>query len=220
VVRAASQTSVPDAPSGFRAISRRAAMQLHVFSEYTYTLETLIQAGQNRMAVTSVPIRVNGDLRPSRLVKSILSYVQRSVVVIGRIFVTYKPFAAFSYCGLLCFLLGLAVGLRFMWFYFAGEGQGHVQSVILSALLLGAGFFLFVTGIIADLISVNRKLLESVDVRLRRIELGASPSGLADAVAVPKALASRAAPSAAATSVRGSDATQLAVNPRAAGPRK
>jgi glycosyltransferase involved in cell wall biosynthesis len=171
VVRVASNTQVPDAPSGFRAMSRRAAMQLNVFSEYTYTLETLIQAGQKRMAVTSVPIQVNADLRPSRLVRSIPSYVARSMLVIGRIFITYKPFAAFTALGALTFLVGLATGLRFLYFYLLNEGAGHVQSVILSALLLGAGFFLIVAGIIADLISVNRKLLEKIDLRLRKLEL-------------------------------------------------
>jgi glycosyltransferase involved in cell wall biosynthesis len=173
VVRFASNTQVPDAPSGFRAFSRRAAMQLHVFSEYTYTLETIIQAGQKRMAITSVPISVNPDLRPSRLVRSIPSYVARSMMVIGRIFITYKPFVAFTTPGLVSLVAGLIVGLRFFYFYLEGDGGGHVQSVILSALLLGLGFFLIVAGIIADLISVNRKLLEKVDLRLRRLELDA-----------------------------------------------
>jgi glycosyltransferase involved in cell wall biosynthesis len=171
VVRLASNTEVPDAPSGFRAMSRKAAMELNVFNEYTYTLETIIQAGQKRMAVTSVPVRVNGDLRPSRLVRSIPNYVLRSMLVIGRIFVTYKPFAVFTLFGAIAFTLGLALGGRFVYYYAIGEGSGKVQSVILAALLLGTGFFLFVAGIIADLISVNRKLLEKVDVRLRRLEL-------------------------------------------------
>lgn len=171
VVRVASNTQVPDAPSGFRAMSRKAAMELNVFSDYTYTLETIIQAGQKRMAVTSVPVRVNADLRPSRLIRSIPGYVMRSMVVIGRIFVTYKPFAAFTLPGVLAFCLGLALGGRFLLYYANGQGAGKVQSLILSALLLGIGFSLFVAGIIADLISVNRKLLEKVDVRLRRLEL-------------------------------------------------
>jgi glycosyltransferase involved in cell wall biosynthesis len=171
VVRIASNTSIPDAPSGFRALTRRAAMQLNVFNNYTYTLETIIQAGQKRMAIVSVPIKVNPDLRPSRLVRSIPSYVARSMLVIGRIFITYKPFAAFTVVGVLTFLAGTVTGLRFLYFYLQGEGSGHIQSVILAALLLGAGFFLVVAGIIADLISVNRKLLEKIDLRLRRLEL-------------------------------------------------
>lgn len=172
VVRVASNTSVPDAPSGFRAMSRKAAMELHVFNEYTYTLETLIQAGQKRLAVMSVPVRVNADLRPSRLVRSIPSYVWRSLLVICRIFVTYKPFAVFTVLGTGVGSIGVLLSARFVYHYLTDGGAGHVQSVILAALLLGAGFFLIVTGVIADLISVNRKLLERVDYRLRRIELG------------------------------------------------
>ena len=175
VVRAASNTSVPDAPSGFRALSRKAAMELNVFNEYTYTLETIIQAGQKRLAVTSVPVQVNGDLRPSRLVRSIPSYVWRSLIVICRIFVTYKPFQVFTVVGTSVALVGFALGLRFLYHYSSGQGAGHIQSVILSALLLGVGFFLVVGGVIADLISVNRKLLERIDYRLRRIELGERP---------------------------------------------
>lgn len=171
VVRVASNTDVPDAPSGFRAMSRQAAMELRVFNEYTYTLETIIQAGQKRLAVTSVPVKVNGDLRPSRLVRSIPSYVWRSLIVIFRISITYKPFVVFTMAGALITLMGLILSGRFLYFYLTGSGDGHVQSVILSALLLGVGFFLAIAGIVADLISVNRKLLERLDYRLRRMEL-------------------------------------------------
>ena len=177
VVRLASNTQVPDAPSGFRAMSRKAAMEFNVFNDYTYTLETIIQAGQKRMAIMSVPIGVNADLRPSRLVRSIPSYVLRSMLVIGRIFVTYKPFAVFSLLGVFSAVPGLALAGRFLYYYVIGQGDGKVQSVILSALLLGTGFFLFVAGIIADLISVNRKLLEKIDVRLRRLESAQRGSG-------------------------------------------
>jgi glycosyltransferase involved in cell wall biosynthesis len=183
VVRVASNTQVPDAPSGFRAFSRKAALQLNVFSEYTYTLETIIQAGQKRMAIASVPINVNEDLRPSRLVRSVPRYVARSMLVIGRIFITYKPFAFFATLGAITFLLGLIIGGRFLYFYALGQGVGHVQSVILAALLLGAGCFLAVIGIIADLISVNRKLLERIDVRLRRLELATGSSSGTEVVA-------------------------------------
>lgn len=172
VVRAASNTDIPDAPSGFRAMSRQAAMELRVFNEYTYTLETIIQAGQKRLAVTSVPVKVNADLRPSRLVRSIPSYVWRSLVVICRIFITYKPFLVFTVAGAAITVLGLLLSGRFLYFFATGRGEGHVQSVILAALLLGVGFFLAVAGIMADLISVNRKLLERLDYRLRRMELG------------------------------------------------
>jgi glycosyltransferase involved in cell wall biosynthesis len=176
VVRAASNTSVPDAPSGFRALSRKAAMELNVFNEYTYTLETIIQAGQKRLAIMSVPIAVNADLRPSRLVRSIPSYVWRSLVVICRIFVTYKPFAVFTVMGSGALAVGFALGLRFLYYYVNGAGGGHVQSVILAALMLGVGFFLIIGGVIADLISVNRKLLEKIDYRLRRVELAERPA--------------------------------------------
>jgi glycosyltransferase involved in cell wall biosynthesis len=171
VVRVASNTNVPDAPSGFRALSRKAAMELHVFNEYTYTLETIIQAGQKRLAVVSVPIQVNGDLRPSRLVRSIPSYVWRSLLVICRIFITYKPFAVFTAIGASVGFVGVLLSARFLYYYLTEGGAGHVQSVILAALLLGVGFFLIVAGLIADLISVNRKLLERVDYRLRCMEL-------------------------------------------------
>lgn len=170
VVRYASATSVPDAPSGFRAMSRDAAMKLSVFNEYTYTLETLIQAGQKGMAVASVPIRVNPPTRPSRLVRSTGRYVFRSAVTILRVFVTYRPFRFFATLGIFSFVLGMAAGLRFIYLFFSGNGTGHVQSVILSALLLGTGFLLMLVGFLADLVSVNRKLLERVDYRLKRIE--------------------------------------------------
>ena len=162
VVRVASNTDVPDAPSGFRAMSRDAAMRLNVFNQYTYTLETIIQAGQKNMAITSVPVRVNEDLRPSRLVKSIPSYVKRSILTIFRIFVTYQPFKSFAWPGVICVGVGLAIGLRFAWFYLIGNGAGHVQSLILAALLLGTGFFLLVMGMMAELVGVNRTLLEDL----------------------------------------------------------
>lgn len=170
VIRFVSKTDIPDAPSGFRAISRDAAMHLNVFSEYTYTLETIIQAGQKDMAIASVPVRTNEDLRPSRLVKSIPNYVRRSILTIIRIFMTYKPFKFFAIPGVMLFSLGILVGLRFLYFYFTGSGGGHIQSVILAALFLGTGFFLSVVGLLADLISVNRKLLEKLNWRIQQIE--------------------------------------------------
>jgi glycosyltransferase involved in cell wall biosynthesis len=169
-VRFASKTKIPDAPSGFRAMSREAAMRLNVFNEYTYTLETIIQAGQKGMAIASVPIRINEDLRPSRLVKSIPDYITRSISTIVRIFMTYRPFRFFAIPGILSFGLGLLVSFRFLYFYFSNPRSGHIQSLILAALLLGIGFFLFIMGLMADLISVNRKLLEKLDYRLRQIE--------------------------------------------------
>jgi glycosyltransferase involved in cell wall biosynthesis len=168
VVRLASRTDIPDAPSGFRAMSREAALRLNVFNDYTYTLETIIQAGQKRMAVRSVPVRVNSDLRPSRLVKSIPSYVGKSVVTIVRIFVVYKPFRFFMTAGLLLFGGGFAIGLRFIYYYFLDGGRGHVQSLILASVLLGIGFQTMLVAFLADLLAVNRRLMEDVQYRLKK----------------------------------------------------
>jgi glycosyltransferase involved in cell wall biosynthesis len=165
VVRVASKTDIPDAPSGFRAISRSAAKRLVVFNDFTYTLETIIQAGQKNMAITSVPVRVNEDLRSSRLVKSIPSYVRRSIVTIVRIFIIYRPFRFFAAIGAVLFGVGSLIGLRFLWKYFAGEGGGHVQSLILGALLLGMGFQTLLIAFVADLLAANRKLLEDIRAR-------------------------------------------------------
>jgi hypothetical protein len=164
VVRIVSNTSVPDAPSGFRAISKNAAKQLNVFSSYTYTLETIIQAGQKRLAIVSVPIRTNADLRPSKLVKNIGSYVRRSIITMIRIFVVYKPFAFFISIGLFLLSMGLALGFRFLYFYLMGDGDGHIQSIVLSSILLVIGFQTVLIAFIADLQSVNRKLLEEIKV--------------------------------------------------------
>lgn len=161
-VRVASGTNIPDAPSGFRAISRNCARQLNVFNDYTYTIETIIQAGQKNMAIVSTPVRVNEDLRPSKLVKSIFSYIKKSLVTIVRIFVVYKPFRFFMSIGLSLFIIGSVLGLRFLYFYLLGDGSGHIQSVILSGILLGAGFHTMLIAFIADLLSVNRKLLEQI----------------------------------------------------------
>jgi glycosyltransferase involved in cell wall biosynthesis len=170
VVRRASRTDIPDAPSGFRAISRNAAMQLHVFNEYTYTLETIIQAGQKNMAITSVPVRTNPYSRPSRLFQDIPTYIHRQVSTIIRIFMTYRPFRFFAIPGMFLFLVGFAIGLRFLYFYFTAGGVGQIQSLILAALLMGSGFFLVVIGLLADLIGVNRNLLERLDWKIQEIE--------------------------------------------------
>ena len=180
VVRLASNTAVADAPSGFRAISREAAKRLNVFSDYTYTLETIIQAGHQRMRVVSVPIRTNADLRPSRLLKSISSYVRYSAITIVRVFVAYKPFRFFGVPGILAVLAGLAIGIRYLVLFFSEGGAGHVQSLILSAILLGGGTSLILLALIADLISVNRKLLEKVDTRLADIEEQLEVTSLVD----------------------------------------
>lgn len=170
-VRRVSQTDIRDTTSGFRAYTRKAAMEMHVFNRYTYTLETIIQAGQKGMAMADVPIRTNEQLRPSRLIKSIPDYIQKSVVTIIRIFMTYQPFTFFVMPGLLLFLFGFLVGLRFLYFfYFTPADTGHIQSLVLAAILLSLGSFLSITGLIADLISVNRKLLERIDFQIQQIK--------------------------------------------------
>lgn len=167
VVRMASNTDIPDAPSGFRAMNRSAAQRLMVFNDYTYTLETIIQAGQKNMAITSVPIRVNKDLRPSRLFNSIPAYIRRSVVTIIRIFVVYRPFRFFGSIGAVLFGMGFLIGLRFLFFYALGNGDGHVQSLILASVLMGMGFQSFLIAFIADLLAANRKLMEDVRYQLK-----------------------------------------------------
>lgn len=164
VVRVASKTDIPDAPSGFRAMSRAAARRLMVFSDYTYTLETIIQAGQKNMAITSVPVRVNGDLRPSRLVKSISSYIRRSIVTIVRVFIIYRPFRFFGAIGLTLFGVGFLIGLRFLFKWMGADAgyEGHVQSLILASSLMVVGFQTILIAFVADLLSANRKLMEEV----------------------------------------------------------
>lgn len=162
VVRATSKTDVADAPSGFRAISRTAAQQFVVFNNYTYTLETIIQAGRKNMRVESVPIRVNGDLRPSRLVKSIPSYIKRSIFTIVRIFVVYQPARFFGVIAAALLAVGFVIGLRFLYYYLSGSGAGHVQSLILAGALLTMGFQAGLVAFLADVIAANRKLLEEI----------------------------------------------------------
>ena len=171
VVRIASRTKVKDSTSGFRAISREAALRMNVFNEYTYTLETIIQAGQKNMAVMSVPIRTNGYLRPSRLISNIPSYIRKSVATIFRIFVVYKPFRFFMLVGAVTLSLGLLLGFRFLYYYFTGSGDGHVQSLILASILVGTGFQVMLTAFLADLLSVNRRLLEDLQYRVKKGEL-------------------------------------------------
>lgn len=170
VVRMASGTRIADAPSGFRAMSRDAALRINVFDNYTYTLETIIQAGRKNIPIISVPIRTNADLRPSRLIHSIPEYIRRSLFTVTRIFMTYRPFRFFAIPGVFIFLLGLLPTARFLYFYSIGKGGGHIQSLLYSVLCLGAGSALVVTGLIADLIGVNRQLLEDIRTRVRELE--------------------------------------------------
>ncbi|MCR5802438.1 MAG: glycosyltransferase family 2 protein [Lachnospiraceae bacterium] len=170
IVRVASGTNVPDAPSGFRALSRDAAMRLNVTNEYTYTLETIIQAGHERMAISSVPVRTNPELRKSRLFKSIRMYVKRSASVIIRSFVMYKPLRFFVTIGSLLMIAGLVLGIRFLVYYANGNGGGHIQSLILTAILLMMGFQTIMTGFLADTIAAQRKILEDVQYRVKKLE--------------------------------------------------
>lgn len=170
VVCLVSGTDLPDATSGFRAMSREAALRLNVFSNYTYTLETIIQAGRSNMVVTSAPIRTNPPLRETRLIKSIPDYVKKSVLTIFRIFMLYKPLRFFFYSGMIVFAAGFLIGVRFLYSYFTGQGAGHIQSLILAAVLLSMGFQLGILGLVADLIATNRRLLEDLQYRVRRSE--------------------------------------------------
>jgi len=167
-VRLASNTDIPDATSGFRAFSREAVRRLNVFNNYTYTLETIIQAGQKNIAISWVPVCTNKYLRPSRLMKSIPSYIFKSISTVIRIFVVYRPFRFFILIGMCLLLVGLLIGFRFLWYYLTGEGGGHVQSLILSSILIGIGFQTILIAFIADLLNVNRRLLEDLQYKSRK----------------------------------------------------
>jgi glycosyltransferase involved in cell wall biosynthesis len=193
VVRLVSGAKVDDAPSGFRAFSRNAAVTLNVFSRYTYTLETIIQAGQKNLTVVSVPVRVNGELRPSRLVSSIGSYVRKSVTTIVRMFVVYRPFRFFMLIGSVIFLGGVGLGVRFVIRYLSGNGSGMIQSLILAAVLLMMGFHTMLLAFVTDLLAVNRKLLEDLQTSERERSLrehltrrlGAAPASVPGSSARP-----------------------------------
>lgn len=172
VVRLASKTDIPDAPSGFRAYSRKAAMRVNVHNEYTYTLETIVQAGRNKMAITSVPVKTNPELRKSRLMHSIFDYVKKSMLTILRAVLMYRPLRVFTLLGSIAIAGGFVIGIRFLIFYFQGNGGGHTQSLILAAMLIIIGSQTFVTGLQADIISANRKLLEDIQYRVKKLELG------------------------------------------------
>ncbi|MGE4505106.1 MAG: glycosyltransferase family 2 protein [Desulfovibrionaceae bacterium] len=174
VIRKVSRTEVADAPSGFRAITRRAAMRLNVFSEYTYTLETIIQAGQSRLKVVSVPVRVNGKLRESRLMTGMWSYLRKSLMTTFRIFATYRPVRFFLGIGSVLMGLGGLLCLRWLWlFAFADSDRARVPSLILATILILCGFICAALAVIGDLTSVNRKLLEDIRYRVMRLELDA-----------------------------------------------
>ncbi len=170
VVRKASNSDIPDAPSGFRAYSREAALRLNVTNEYTYTLETIVQAGRNKIAQTSVPIRTNGELRPSRLFNSMMGYVKKSMVTILRAYIMYSPLKTFSIIATIPFLIGLAIDIRYLIFFFNSDGAGHMQSLMLGSTLMMMGFMTFVIGLLSDITAKNRKLLEDIQYHVRKMD--------------------------------------------------
>jgi glycosyltransferase involved in cell wall biosynthesis len=178
IVRWASGTNVPDTTSGFRAFTRQAAMQLNVFSSYTYTLETIIQAGKKGIVVTSVPIKANPTPRRSRLIDSTLRYILRSSATIIRIFLMYEALRVFLSLSVFPLFLGIVLLGRFGYFYLIGEGSGHIQSLIVSTILMVLGFITILVGLLGDLIAKNRRLSEDIRFQLRRMELERSNSDL------------------------------------------
>ena len=185
VVRQVSNTTVPDTTSGFRAYTRDAALRMTIVSEFSYTLESIIQAGKKRMAIAHVPVATNPRTRESRLFDSVFSYIKRSVATIVRIYAMYEPLKVFTYLGLVVFGSGLALSVRFLYHYFTEEAFGperHLQSLIASAVLMILGFQVLVIGLMADMISGNRKHLEDLLYRVRKLELP-QPRDAADAPA-------------------------------------
>ena len=170
VLGRAAELETPDATSGFRALSRECALRTMVLSNYSYTLESLIQAGARRAAVTFVPIGINPQTRPSRLMKSIPDYIRKSGLTILRAYTMYRPIRVFTTLGLLFVAIGIIPGLRFIYLYLFVDRLGHIQSLILSAIFIIVGFQILLFGVIADLISFNRQIAEEAVYRLRRLE--------------------------------------------------
>ncbi len=177
VVRQVSNTRVPDTTSGFRAYSRAAALRMTIVSEFSYTLESIIQAGRKRIAIAHVPVRTNPRTRPSRLFHNIWHYLKQSGSTIVRIYTMYEPLKVFTTIGGVTFAVGFAISIRFLYFYFTGAGDGHLQSLVLSAVLLIVGFQVMLMGLVADVISANRKLIEDVLYRIRAAEVPGGPPG-------------------------------------------
>lgn len=173
VVRKASNTNIPDAPSGFRAFSREAAMHINVVNDYTYTLETIVQAGREKIAITSVPIRTNAELRPSRLFNSIWGYVKKSMLTIIRAYMMYKPLKCFTFLSIPPVAVGLFIGLRYIYFIMTNQAGGHVQSLILACTLILMGFVGFMIGLVGDVMAANRKILEDTQYHARKMEYDA-----------------------------------------------
>ena len=170
VVRKASKTTIPDATSGFRAYSREAAMRINVINDYTYTLETIVQSGREKMAVMSVPIRTNPELRESRLFHSMWGYIKKSMLTIVRTYLMYRPLYFFFMLGSILALVGVGFFVRYFVFFCSGEGGGHLQSLILASTLLIVGFQTIVVGLLGDVISTNRKILQDVQYHVRKMD--------------------------------------------------
>ena len=168
VMRKISGADVLDAPSGFRAFSKNAAMKINIFDNYTYTMETIIQAQYKGLTIKSVPIGVNENLRPSRLVKNNFDYIKRSIFTMLRFIIIYRPFRFFMKISLLLFFFGLLLGLRFLYFYITESGEGHIQSLILCAILILVGVQSLFFAVIADLLAINRKLIEDVQLKIKK----------------------------------------------------
>jgi glycosyltransferase involved in cell wall biosynthesis len=173
VIGHASGLNTPDATSGFRALTREAALRTFVLSGYSYTLETLIQAGARRLRVVFIPISINAQTRPSRLMRSIPEYIRKSTITILRVYTMYRPLRVFLIIGCSMILLGTIPGVRFLYLFVHG-GAGHVQSLILAAILIIVGCLVSLIGVLADLISSNRKLLEDLNYRIRKMEIMAA----------------------------------------------
>ena len=171
VVAFASGLDTMDATSGFRAISREAALRTLVFSNYSYTLETLIQAGAHRTPVEYVPVRTNPPTRPSRLMQNLRHFMANQIATILRAYTMYRPLRVFTALSTLMILGGTVLGIRYLYFVLIGQGGGHIQSVILAAVLWIVGFQVFLIGLVADLIGFNRKIMEEVLYRVRRSEV-------------------------------------------------
>lgn len=175
VVRQVSSTNVPDTTSGFRAYTREAALRMNIVSDFSYTLESIISAGKRRMAIAHVDTATNPRTRSSRLFSSVWVYVKASAATIVRIYASHEPLKVFSYIGALFLGVGFVISLRFLYYYVTGTGLGHLQSLILSAVLMIVGFQILLIGLVADLIGGSRKLIEDLLYRVRRLELELAP---------------------------------------------
>lgn len=171
IIRKLSKTPVRDATSGFRAFSKDAAMRINPLTEYSYTIESLVQLGNAKVKIASVPIQVNEKLRESRLIKNTPSFIARQSLTLFRMYTVYKAFRVFMILGLIVALPGLFGFIRFLYFYFTGTGEGHIQSLIFSAVFIICGFFILMLGIIAELVSNNRKMIEMMMHKIRKLEM-------------------------------------------------